>query len=327
VDDQPLSLVKRHYLGVVPALSRDDIVRGHHLTLHLWSARTASSTDEAILRTEKFGGNGPHVPVIGQGTWYLDRGDRKAAVAALRRGIETGMTHIDTAEMYGDAELVIADAIAGQRDGLFLVSKVLPSNASRRGTITACERSLKRLKTDHLDCYLLHWRGSYPLEDTVAAFDELIAAGKIRSWGVSNFDVDDLDELLEVAGEGRIACNQVLYHLQERAIEHAVIPWCEQHGVAVVAYSPFGHDDFPSAKSKAGEMLQTIADAHKATARQVALAFLTRKPAVFAIPKASSAEHAAKNAAAGKLKLRDSEISALDKVFPRGPKPRGLPML
>lgn len=279
------------------------------------------------MRTEKFGGNGPHVPVIGQGTWYLDRGDRKAAVAALRRGIETGMTHIDTAEMYGDAELVIADAIAGQRDGLFLVSKVLPSNASRRGTIIACERSLKRLKTDHLDCYLLHWRGSYPLEDTVAAFDELIAAGKIRSWGVSNFDVDDLDELLEVAGEGRIACNQVLYHLQERAIEHAVIPWCEQHGVAVVAYSPFGHDDFPSAKSKAGEMLQTIADAHKATARQVALAFLTRKPAVFAIPKASSAEHAAKNAAAGKLKLRDSEISALDKVFPRGPKPRGLPML
>ena len=123
---------------------------------------------------------------------------------------------------------------------------MLPSNASRRGTITACERSLKRLKTDHLDCYLLHWRGSYPLEETVAAFDELVAAGKIRSWGVSNFDADDLDELLAVAGEGKIACNQVLYHLQERAIEHAVIPWCEQHGVAVVAYSPFGHNDFPS---------------------------------------------------------------------------------
>jgi diketogulonate reductase-like aldo/keto reductase len=279
------------------------------------------------LRTEKFGGNGPHVPVIGQGTWYLDRGDRKAAVAALRCGIETGMTHIDTAEMYGDAELVIADAIAGQRDGLFLVSKVLPSNASRRGTIIACERSLKRLKTDHLDCYLLHWRGSYPLEDTVAAFDELIASGKIRSWGVSNFDVDDLDELLDVAGEGKIACNQVLYHLQERAIEHAVIPWCEQHGVAVVAYSPFGHDEFPSATSKAGEVLQSIANAHKASARQVALAYLTRNPAVFAIPKASSAEHAAENAAAGDLVLSDSEISALDKAFPRGPKPRGLPML
>jgi diketogulonate reductase-like aldo/keto reductase len=279
------------------------------------------------LRTQKFGTNGPDVSVIGQGTWYLDRGDRKSAVAALQRGIDLGMTHIDTAEMYGDAELVIADAIAGKRDGLFLVSKVLPSNASRRGTITACERSLKRLKTDRLDCYLLHWRGSYPLQDTVAAFDELIAAGKIRSWGVSNFDTDDLNELLAVAGKGKIACNQVLYHLQERAIEHAVIPWCEKHGTAVVAYSPFGHNDFPSSRSKAGELLQTIADAHKATARQVALGFLTRSPSVFAIPKASSAEHAADNAAAGKLKLSESEIAALDNAFPRGPKPRGLPML
>lgn len=280
------------------------------------------------MKQKKFGTGGPDVSVIGQGTWYLDRGDRKTAVAALRRGIETGMTHIDTAEMYGDAELVIADAIAGlPREKLFLVSKVLPSNASRRGTITACERSLKRLKTDHLDCYLLHWRGSYPFEETVAAFDELVDAGKIRSWGVSNFDSDDLDELLDVAGEGKIACNQVLYHLQERAIEHAVIPWCEQHGTAVVAYSPFGHDDFPSARSKGGEVLQAIADAQKATARQVALAFLTRAASVLAIPKASSAEHAAENAAAGNLKLNDAEVAALDKAFPRGPKPRGLPML
>jgi diketogulonate reductase-like aldo/keto reductase len=279
------------------------------------------------MRTEKFGKNGPQVPVIGQGTWYLDRGDRTAAIAALKRGIDAGMTHIDTAEMYGDAELVIAEAIAGRRDELFLVSKVLPSNASRRGTITACERSLKRLKTDRLDCYLLHWRGSYPFEETVAAFDELVSAGKIRSWGVSNFDVDDLDELLDVAGEGAIACNQVLYHLQERAIEHAVIPWCEQHGVAVVAYSPFGHDDFPSPRSKEGQVLQAIADAHKATARQVALSFLTRAPSVLAIPKASNAAHAADNAGAGDLKLADNEIAALDKAFPRGPKPRGLPML
>jgi diketogulonate reductase-like aldo/keto reductase len=280
------------------------------------------------VKQKKFGNDGPDVSVIGQGTWYLDRGDRKAAIAALRRGIETGMTHIDTAEMYGEAEPVIADAIAGlPREKLFLVSKVLPSNASRRGTITACERSLKRLKTDHLDCYLLHWRGSYPFEETVAAFDELVAAGKIRSWGVSNFDSDDLDELLDVAGEGKIACNQVLYHLQERAIEHAVIPWCEQHGVAVVAYSPFGHNDFPSARSKGGEALQAIADVYKATPRQVALAFLTRAPSVLAIPKASSAEHAADNAAAGKLSLSDAEIAALDKAFPRGPKPRGLPML
>ena len=279
------------------------------------------------MRQQKFGNNGPDVSVIGQGTWYLDRGDRKAAVAALRRGIDLGMTHIDTAEMYGDAELVIADAIEGLREKLFLVSKVLPSNASRRGTVTACERSLKRLKTDHLDCYLLHWRGSYPFDETVAAFDELVAAGKIRSWGVSNFDSGDLGELLAVAGKARIACNQVLYHLQERAIEHAVIPWCEKHGIAVVAYSPFGHNDFPSAHSKGGEVLQAISDAHKASARQVVLAFLTRAPSVFAIPKASSAEHAADNAGAGKLSLSDSEIAALDKAFPRGPKPRSLPML
>ena len=280
------------------------------------------------MQQKQFGKGGPQVSVIGQGTWYLDRGDRKTAIAALQRGIDTGMTHIDTAEMYGDAELVIADAIAGgKRENLYLVSKVLPSNASRRGTIAACERSLKRLKTDTLDCYLLHWRGSHPREDTVAAFDQLIAAGKIRSWGVSNFDADDLNELLAVAGEGSITCNQVLYHLQERAIEHAVIPWCERHGVAVVAYSPFGHNDFPSPHSKAGQVLQAISEARRVTARQVALAFLTRIQAVFAIPKAASAEHAADNAAAGKLTLSASEIEALDNAFPRGPKPRSLPML
>jgi diketogulonate reductase-like aldo/keto reductase len=267
------------------------------------------------------------VPVIGQGTWYIDSGDRKRAVAALRRGIDLGMTHIDTAEMYGDAELVVAEAIAGRRDDIFLVSKVLPSNASRRGAITACERSLARLKTDRLDCYLLHWRGSYPLAETVAAFKELVSAGKIRSWGVSNFDTDDLSELLAVAGEGRIACNQVLYHLRERAIEHAVIPWCKKHDVAVVAYSPFGHNDFPDLRSKAGEVLRAIAEAHGASPRQVALSFLTRDPQVFAIPKASSPEHAADNAAAGDLTLSESETAALDKAFPRGPKPRGLPML
>jgi diketogulonate reductase-like aldo/keto reductase len=279
------------------------------------------------MKSRPFGPGGAQVSVIGQGTWYIDRGERGSAVAALRLGIDLGMTHIDTAEMYGDAELVIADAIAGRRDDLFLVSKVLPSNASRRGTITACERSLARLKTDRLDCYLLHWRGSYPLAETVAAFEQLVGAGKIRSWGVSNFDADDLDELLDVAGEGRIACNQVLYHLKERAIEHAVIPWCKQHGTAVVAYSPFGHDDFPAPQSKAGAVLQTIAAAHGASPRQVALAFLTRDPALFAIPKASREEHAADNAAAGELVLGHDEIAALDKAFPRGARPRGLPML
>src|SRR6202012_1841174 len=279
------------------------------------------------MKQRKFGNGGVDVSVIGQGTWYIDRGDRKNAVRALRRGLDLAMTHIDTAEMYGDAELVIADAIAGRRDEVFLVSKVLPSNASRRGTITACERSLKRLKTDRLDCYLLHWPGSYPLTDTVAAFEELVRAGKIKSWGVSNFDTDDLDELQAVADKGRIACNQVLYHLQERAIEHAVIPWCKQNNVAVVAYSPFGHNEFPSPRDKAGQVLQAVADAHAASPRQVALAFLTRDPDVFAIPKASTAEHAADNAAGGRLTLSADEIAQLDKAFPRGPKPRGLPML
>jgi diketogulonate reductase-like aldo/keto reductase len=279
------------------------------------------------MRYHEFGSGGPMVPVIGQGTWYIDQGDRKKAVAALRRGIELGMTHIDTAEMYGDAELVIAEAIDGRRDDIFLVSKVLPSNASRQGTVEACERSLKRLNTDGLDCYLLHWRGSYPLSETVAAFEQLVDAGKIRSWGVSNFDVDDLEEMLSVAGDGEIACNQVLYHLQERAIEHAVLPWCKRHGVAVVAYSPFGHNDFPDPHSKAGEVLQIIADAHNATPRQVALAFLTRDPYLFAIPKASSPEHAAENAGAGDLVLSQKDLAVLDKTFPLGPRPRSLPML
>ncbi|WP_027525540.1 aldo/keto reductase [Bradyrhizobium sp. Ec3.3] len=279
------------------------------------------------MNKKPFGRTGANVSVIGQGTWYLDHGDRKRAIAALQRGLDLGMTHIDTAEMYGDAELVIADAIASRRDEVFLVSKVLPSNASRRGTITACERSLKRLKTDRLDCYLLHWRGSYALEDTVAAFEELVKAGKIKFWGVSNFDADDLDDILDVAGEGKIACNQVLYHLKERAIEHAVIPWCERHGVAVVAYSPFGHDDFPAATSKGGAVLARIAEAHGATPRQVALRFLARATTVFAIPKASSAEHAGENAASGDLVLTRDDIAALDAAFPRGSKPRSLPML
>jgi diketogulonate reductase-like aldo/keto reductase len=279
------------------------------------------------VKQQEFGNGGSQVSVIGQGTWYIDRGDRKRAAAALRGGVDLGMTHIDTAEMYGDAELVVADAIAGRRDEVFLVSKVLPSNASRSGTIAACERSLARLKTDRLDCYLLHWRGSYPLADTVAAFEQLVGAGKIRSWGVSNFDADDLDELLGIAGEGRIACNQVLYHLQERAIEHAVVPWCKQHGTAVVAYSPFGHNDFPSAGSRAGQVLQAVAEKHRASPRQVALSFLTREPNLFAIPKASDPNHASENAAAGDLMLGRDDVAALDKAFPRGPRPRSLPML
>jgi diketogulonate reductase-like aldo/keto reductase len=279
------------------------------------------------VKQQDFGPNGSQVSVIGQGTWYIDRGDRASALAALRRGIDLGMTHIDTAEMYGDAEPVVAEAIAGRRDEVFVVSKVLPSNASRRGTITACERSLKRLRTDRLDCYLLHWRGQIPLAETVAAFEQLVGAGKIRSWGVSNFDTDDLEAISEIAGSGRIACNQVLYHLNERAIEHAVIPWCEAQGVAVVAYSPFGHNDFPNPRSEAGRVLRKIAEAHGATPRQVALSFLIRRPSVFAIPKASTAPHAADNAGAGGLTLSADEIAAINQAFPLGPKRDGLPML
>jgi diketogulonate reductase-like aldo/keto reductase len=279
------------------------------------------------MERRPFGTAGPMVPVIGQGTWYIDAGDRTSAVSALRRGLDLGMTHIDTAEMYGDAEEVIAEAIAGRRDEVFLVSKVLPQNASRAGTIAACERSLARLETDRLDGYLLHWRGEHPLEDTFAAFEQLRREGKILSWGVSNFDEPDLDEALEIAGEGRIACNQVLYHLEERAVEHAVIPWCEAHGVAVVAYSPLGHGHFPGPRSKGGRILQEIASAHGATPRQVALRFLVRRPSLFAIPKASKHEHAAENAGAGDLRLTDDELARIDEAFPRGPRPRELPML
>lgn len=279
------------------------------------------------MKQKVFGATGKQVSIVGQGTWYIDHGDRASAVAALRRGIDLGMTHVDTAEMYGDAELVVADAIAGRRDDVFLVSKVLPSNASRRGTVQACERSLKRLKTDRLDCYLLHWRGQHPLEETAAAFEELVRAGKIRSWGVSNFDASDLAEIVDAAGEGCIACNQVLYHLNERAIEHSVIPWCEAHGVAVVAYSPFGHDDFPNPKSAGGKVLQEIAAKHGATPRQVALVFLARRPSVFVVPKASSSDHVAENAGAGNVTLAESEIAALDKAFPLGREPRSLPMI
>jgi diketogulonate reductase-like aldo/keto reductase len=281
------------------------------------------------MRIRRFGATGREVAVIGQGTWYLDQAERAAAIAALRRGLELGMKHIDTAEMYGGgaAEALVGEAIEGRRDGVYVVSKVLPENATRAGTIAACERSLRHLRTDRLDCYLLHWRGSVPLEETVLAFDQLIRSGKILSWGVSNFDVDDLEELHGIAGDHRIACNQVLYYLQERAIEHAVIPWCEQHAVAVTAYSPFGHGRFPAPRSANGRVLADIAKAHDATARQVALAFLTRQPSVFAIPKASDSTHAEENAGADKLQLSTQEVAAIETAFPLGPRPRALPML
>jgi diketogulonate reductase-like aldo/keto reductase len=279
------------------------------------------------MELRPFGHTRRPVPVVGQGTWYIDRAKAEDAVAALEHGLDLGMTHIDTAEMYGDAELRVAAAIEGRRDEVFLVDKVLPEHASREGTVSACRRSLQRLDTARLDCYLLHWRGSYPLEDTFSAFEELHEDGAILAWGVSNFDENDLEEAWEAGGRGRLACNQVLYHLKERAIEHAVIPWCLNHDVAVVAYAPYGHGDFPDTRSAGGRLLQEIADAHGATPRQVALAFLTRARSVFAIPKASTPEHVAENAAAGDLRLAPDEVAAIEAAFPLGRRPRSLPML
>ena len=245
------------------------------------------------------------MPVLGQGTWKL-RG--KEAVETLRKGLDLGLTHIDTAEMYGTEEMV-AEAIAGRRDEVFLVSKVLPSNASRKGTVRACEESLSRLRTDRLDCYLLHWPGSHPLEDTIAAFEELREAGKIRSYGVSNFDEDLVAEAARIAGKGRIACNQVLYNLAERHIEAKVLPRCRELGIALVAYSPF--DGLPE-----GGELEKVAEELGATPRQVALAFLIRLPDTFAIPKASTVEHMRENAGAAKVKLSAKQIARLEKAYP-----------
>lgn len=270
------------------------------------------------------------VPVLGEGTWNMEGDDRASAVAAIRKALDLGMTHVDTAELYGAGrvEELVADAIAGLRDEVFLVSKVLPSNASYEGTLQACERSLRRLRTDRLDAYLLHWPGSYPLEDTIRAFQALVAAGKIRQWGVSNFDVGELEDALRIAGPGAIACNQVLYHLEERAIEHRVLPWCERNGVAVVAYSPFGSQGgFPSPSSRGGRVLAEIARAHGATPRQVALRFLVRRPSVLAIPKSSKVAHVEDNARAAALALDDDEIARIDAAFPLGRDPGSLPVL
>ena len=253
---------------------------------------------------------------------------RAHAVAALRAGLDLGMTHIDTAEMYGSGrvESIVGEAIAGRREDVYLVSKVLPSNASRKGTVTACESSLRRLKTDYLNCYLLHWPGSHPLEDTLAAFEDLRAAGKIRAWGVSNFDERELAQVLALVGPGKLACNQVLYHLEERSIEHAVLPWCEAHDVAVVGYSPFGRGSFASSPEQK-RMLQAIADRHGRSLHNVALAFLTRRSSLYAIPKAAKLEHVQDNARAGELTLDAGEVEAIDRAFPIGPRRAGVPML
>jgi diketogulonate reductase-like aldo/keto reductase len=270
------------------------------------------------METRPFGRKGPDVPILGQGTWQMENDSRRDAIAALRRGLDLGLRHIDTAEMYGSGrvEEMVAEAIEGRRDEVFLVSKVLPENASRRGTVAACERSLARLRTDHLDCYLLHWESRHPLAETIEGFEELREAGKIRSYGVSNFDEERLSEAVSLAGAGRIACDQVLYHLEERHADTGLVPLCEKLGVAFVAYSPFGSGSFPAESSAGGKVLAAVARAHRKTPRQVALAFLVRQPGTFAIPKASSREHVEDNAGAAGLQLTGDDIARIDKAFP-----------
>ncbi|MDB5542278.1 MAG: Oxidoreductase, aldo/keto reductase family [Devosia sp.] len=269
--------------------------------------------------------SGTSFPVLGQGTWHMGEDRRKYAqeVAALQRGIDLGMTLIDTAEMYGDAELVVGDAIKGRRSEVQVVSKVLPSNASRAGTIAACTRTLKRLGTDYLDLYLLHWRGGHPLVETVAAFEELKSAGAIREWGVSNFDVADMEQLFAFVDGGYCATNQVLYNLAARGIEYDLLPWCTSHRMPVMAYSPLGHDS----RLLQHPELQRIAREHDATPGQVALAFVVSQDGVIAIPKASRAEHVVENREALNIELTDDELAALDVAFPPPRKKQPLEVL
>ncbi|HHZ08517.1 MAG TPA: aldo/keto reductase [Rhizobiales bacterium] len=255
------------------------------------------------------------VPVLGQGTWKMgERHDRFAGeVAALRLGIELGMTLIDTAEMYasGGAEEVVGEAIAGRRDGVFLVSKVLPSNASRAATIGACEASLRRLRTERIDLYLLHWRGGVPLGETVEAFETLKASGKIGDWGVSNFDVGDLEELMALPKGGAVAANQVLYHPGSRGIDFDLLPWQRRRGIPVMAYSPLGEGEL------AGDpRLRAVADRHGATAAQVALAWTLRGGGVIAIPKAARETHVRANRAAADIRLTREDLAEIDAAFP-----------
>lgn len=279
----------------------------------------------AAVRTIKLT-SGEAIPVLGQGTWGMAEDARRRGdeIAALRLGLDLGMRLIDTAEMYADgaAEELVAEAIAGRRDEVFLVSKVLPTNATRRGTIAACERSLERLGTDWLDLYLLHWRGPLPLEGTLEAFVALVRAGKIRHWGVSNFNVSDLEELVDIPGGTAVATDQVLYNLTRRGIEYDLLPWCRARGLPIMAYSPIeqgrllGHPE-----------LQSVATRHGATPGQVALAWVLRQNGLNAIPKAGTPAHVRENRAALDLHLTEQDLAALDRAFPPPTGPRPLEML
>lgn len=270
--------------------------------------------------------DGTEVPALGQGTWHMgERGaEAKSEAAALRAGIDLGLTLIDTAEMYADggAERVVRQAVAGRRDEVFLVSKVYPHNASRQGCIAACERSLARLGTDRIELYLLHWRGSVPLAETVRGMEALQAAGKIRSWGVSNFDVEDMEELWR-AGGGACATNQVLYNPEHRGIEFDLMAWQSQHRVPLMAYTPLGQ----AGRLLRATALATVAARHDATPAQVALAWSMRSGNVIAIPKASSLDHVTANAAAAALRLEAEDLAVIDAGFPPPRRKQALAML
>ena len=257
---------------------------------------------------------GTKVPALGQGTWYMGDSTAKRAgeIAALQAGIDLGMTLIDTAEMYGSgrSEELVGEAVAGRRDQVFLVSKVLPSNASRQGTKKACEKSLKRLRTDVIDLYLLHWRGSYPFEDTVAAMLELKQEGKIRHWGVSNMDVDEMDEIVSVRKGNTCAVNQILYNLSRRGVEYDLLPWCTKHAVPVMAYSPI-----EQSRILGDRTLASVAKRHNATPAQAALAWVLRNPGIIAIPKAGNPAHVRENAASLSLSLTAEDLAEFDAAF------------
>ncbi len=270
--------------------------------------------------------SGTAIPVLGMGTWQMGENahNRQSEIDALRYGLSLGFSLIDTAEMYaeGGAEEVVAQAIANQRAKVFLVSKVYPHNASKQGAIAACERSLKRLSTDYLDLYLLHWRGSVPLAETLEAFQTLQKAGKIRSYGVSNFDVEDMEEAVQLTGGIGITTNQVLYNLTRRGIELNLLPWCRREGIPIMAYSPIEQGRLLNSR-----ILKTIAQDRGVTAAQVALAWLLQQDDVIVIPKSSRIDHVEQNRAALDLKLSAEELAALDTAFPAPIKPVPLQML
>ena len=273
------------------------------------------------MEVRRFGPLDRRVPVVGLGTWQMEGSDREAAIVAIRHAIDKGLVHIDTAEIYarGMVEELVGEAIAGYRGDVFLASKIHPDHATYAGTLLACEKSLRRLRTDRLDLFMLHWRGTQPLEPTLRAFEELKKEGKILAWGFSNFDVADIEAAIEIVGEGVIACNQVLYNLAERDAEHVIQPVCERHHIAFVGYSPLGSGQFPSRGSWRGDVLAGIAAAHGVTARAVALAFLTRRPSAFVIPKSARTDHVDELAAAGDLVLTKSENDTIEAAFPLGP--------